>query len=884
MKINVKTLSLCLGLASLALGQTTTAPIYQMSILAGIPTPNSLGDNGNSTFGIVSSPQGVALDANGNIYIADNNDNKIRQINATTGIITTWASTGISSPVGLAFDHEGNLWVSQTGNDGQLVRLTTPATGVPSTSCTTTSGVAVGTCVMADTEAVAAQYGGDGDFAFNTWFDSPQHIAIDANDNIFIADSSSNRIRMIKNVNNCIYTAITTGNNQMNESCRIVTIAGNAGSTNGLTAAVPNLSVAQTNSLNASAVGTSTTCGVSFTCNPVGTNTVGDGGPALGARVWAPNGIAVSPNGSTVYFSDLSDQRIRVINMSTGIINTVIGNCTQATGQGTVSTAGKGAPGIITCTAGNYGTATATGAANGVSSLGDGRPASQATVSSPRGLFLDNVGGYLWFADTGNNLIRNINLSTGIVNTVVGGGSTTGDAGVKAGSGALTSLSLSNPYDVFVYNGLIYWSENGIDAVRVGDPVAQVVKTLTRQPRSTGSGGPATSAYLGFGLTATSSGSPRVAVDNSGNVYVLEASTQKIRQINSSGIINEWAGTGAAANTSKTNGDGGPALVGQLSSPQSLAFDSNGNGYIADSGISRIRMVNTSGVISTVAGRNQITTCSAAVVAAGTCFLDKSDYVGDGGPPAQAIFSKPQGVTVDANNNLIVADTGHNAIRYLDMTNQVVTTIAGGVPAVDASTGQPHAGGPNDGRSGLGTGGYQDATNASYALFLVPRGIAVDKNGNIYLAEWTNSTGRVLNPTNQATHAYSTDTFYGSNSSSGTAPGIPTGTGLASVPLRIRITSANQSSVAVDTGGNIYYALQNDNRVNVVSADHSRVYIVAGGGTADTGLNYTSGNAVNLQEPQVTGVAVDSNGVVYTADHTGVVRKLVCTKNCLPLH
>ena len=182
----------------------------------------------------------------------------------------------------------------------------------------------------------------------------------------------------------------------------------------------------------------------------------------------------------------------------------------------------------------------------------------------------------------------------------------------------LNNLLLNNPYAVWIQNGLIYWTESGNDKVRVADPVANVAKTLTRVPRSSGSGGPATQGYLGFATTFTSSASPRVGVDAAGNVYVIEASTNKIRKVNSQGIINEWAGTGAAAATNKTNGDSGPAVVGQLSAPQAIAFDSKGNGYIADTGINRIRKVDTSGVITTVVGRNRVTTCAAIAIANGS--------------------------------------------------------------------------------------------------------------------------------------------------------------------------------------------------------------------------------------------------------------------------
>jgi hypothetical protein len=515
--------------------------------------------------------------------------------------------------------------------------------------------------------------------------------------------------------------------------------------------------------------------------------------------------------------------------------------------------------------------------------LGDGKPGAQATVSAPSQLYLDSTGGVLWVADTGNNRIRYINLGTTVVATAVGGGSTAGDASQTLAGGLLTSLSLSGPQSVFVQNGLIYWVETGNDRIRIADPNANIAKTLNRQAKSNGSGGPATQAYLGFAVSYTSSGSPRVAVDNSGNVYVVESSTNKIRQVNSQGIINEWAGTGAAASASKSNGNTGPAVVGQLSAPQQVAFDSNGNGYIADTGISQIRMVTPAGVISTVVGRSTVGSGGCVTTSGtGTCVVDKSDYVGDGGPPSAAVLSGAQGVAVDSKNNLIIADTGHNSIRYADFVNNVMITIAGGYPATDASTGKAFPGGPNDGRSGLGSAGYNDSPDASYALFNKPRGVAVDSLGNIYASDYSNPAARWIYPSGINQYAYGTAAFYGTFNSSGTAPGIPT-TGAATVPARIRITSGNNTSVAVDTGGNIYFALPNDNRVNVVSADHSKVFEVAGGGTNDTGLDYTATNGLNLEVPQVTGVAVDSKGVVYTADHTGLVRKLVCTKNCLSL-
>lgn len=828
MNTYVKRISLVLGLATVAFAQTTTAPIYTASIVAGIPTAsgNGYGDGGPSVFGVVSSPQGIAVDANGNIFVSDNTNSRIRRIDGTTGIISTFTTSNISNPNGMAFDSKGDLIIAENGNNGQIIRVTPDGK---------TSQVIAGT-------NVSGTFGGDGQYAFNSVLNSPAGVALDKNDNIYIADTSNNRVRMIKNVNNCVYTPLTISGTAMSNSCTVSTIAG-------------GLSTPQFGVL----------CGTNNTCLPDGTNTVGDGGPAVLARVQGPYGIAVTPDGSKVYVAQNGDHRIRAIDMNTGLISSLIGNCLA------------GAL-VIPCTSGNFGSPT-----NG-NSFGDGKPAVQGTTNNPRGLYLDSTNNILYFTDggstappsgsNGRSSIRAINLSTGIVNTVVGGGGTAGDSSSGLQSGLLTNLSLNSPYGVWVQNGLIYWVEQGNNRVRVGDPVGQTVKTLVNTIRSSGSGGSALQAYLGFATSLATTGSPRVAVDGAGNVYVVESSVHKVRKVTPDGNINDWAGTGVAGST----GDGAAAVGARLSSPQSVAFDSAGNGYIADTGNNKIRKVDTNGIITTVVGRAQITTCSATTAKAGQCFVDKSNYVGDGGDPLQAVLNGPQGIAVDGSGNLIIADSGHNSIRFVNVSANTINTIGGGQPATLA--GQPIIDGPTDGRSGLGTSGQADSISAVYGLLNNPRGVAVDSHGNIYIADYGNSVARELVPTNLGAYSYGMFSFYGSGSSSGTTPNIPTGTGAPSIPARIRISNNNATSVAVDSGNNIYYALAADNRVHVILADHSAVYVVGGGGSVDTGSNYTSSNGLNIGLPAVTGVAVDSAGNVYTADRSGLVRKFACTMNC----
>jgi sugar lactone lactonase YvrE len=830
-----------LGLTSLSFAQTTTAPIYDVSVVAGIPTGAGLGDGGPYTNGIVSQPQGIAVDTGGNIYVADNNNNRIRKIDVATGIISTFASSNLNGPNGITFDSKGNLWVAQSG-DHRTLRISPD--GKTSTRMTY--------------NGTTNTFGGDGQFAVDAYFNSPGGVAVDDAGNVYIADTSNNRVRVIKNENNCINTPVALFGVSKTHSCRIYTIAGG-----GPTPSTGQSCSTPTNVTTTPNGTTNTVCTADGT-RAVGTNTVGDNGPALLAKLNGPFSVAVEPDGSILYISDTAEHRIRSIDMRTGLIKTLIGNCTAGTD-----------PVVVPCPSGSFGNATSStsGNGNGTGTLGDGKLAVNATTSSPRGLYLDHAHNLLYFADSGNNRIRVINLNTGIVTTVVGSGSGTSsaDQANSLNSSLLTSIGIDTPYAVAVQNGLIYFAEQGSDKVRVADPASQRVRTLVRTPKSTGSGRPATEALLGFATTLASTASPRVAVDRDGNLYIVEASTHKIRKVGSDGIIVDWAGTGASGNT----GDTGLATAARLSSPQSLAFDSQGNGYIADTGNSRIRKVDTKGIITTVVGRSQVTSCNAVTTKAGQCFIDKSNYVGDGGDPLKAILSGPQGIDVDALDNLVIADTGHHAIRYVDFNANTIVTIAGGV-----SAGNPD--GPIDGRSGLATSGYFDSTNALYGLLAAPRGIAVDRrNGHIYITEWTNSATRELAPINLG--KYSLFTPYGSASNSGGTPGIPTGTGAATVPATLRISSSNATSVAVDPGGNVYYALAAQDKVHVMTADHTRLYIVAGGGSNDSGLNYTTGNSTNIQTPSATGVAVDSKGVVYIADRTGVVKKLVCTKNCLPL-
>ena len=182
-------------------------------------------------------------------------------------------------------------------------------------------------------------------------------------------------------------------------------------------------------------------------------------------------------------------------------------------------------------------------------------------------------------------------------------------------------------------------------------------------------------------------------------------------------------------------------------------------------------------------------------------------YYGDGGPAISALLNAPQCVASDAAGNLFIADSGNNAIRRVDAVTGIIDTIAGGVSA--------HiAGGPTDTRSGLGTSGAQgEGGNALYALFDLPRGIAVDPSGNVFVGDYNNEVVRELSP--NAKGGYNIVSIIGEISSSNNDAIKPTsGAATSSTDaLTARMSSKGVDDVATDPNGNIYFLDSNNGKV-----------------------------------------------------------------------
>ncbi len=237
---------------------------------------------------------------------------------------------------------------------------------------------------------------------------------------------------------------------------------------------------------------------------------------------------------------------------------------------------------------------------------GDGGPAVDATLYQPVGLAYDPTTGDLFIADSGDNVVREVNTSTGVITLFAGDGAA-GNAG---------------------------------------------------------NGGPATSAELD---------QPQgLAVDANGDVFIADADNNEVREVTPDGIIHDFAGDGTAGYT----GDGGAAASAELNQPSGVAVDTDGNVFIADSANNTIRRVDaTTGYITTVAGNTT------------------AGYTGDGGPATSAELDDPQAIAVDPDGDVFVADTFNNTVREITPGDQISTVVNSGLLnapyalAVDDSTG-----------------------------------------------------------------------------------------------------------------------------------------------------------------------------------------------------
>jgi uncharacterized protein (TIGR03437 family) len=593
--------------AAVASGQATGN--YTINTVAG---SDWVGDGGPATSGILVQAQGLATDGSGNLYIADAGDHRVRRV-AANGVIETVAGTGIvgfsgdggpaaqaqlNSPYGLALDAQGNLYIADLGNarvrrvalDGTIATVAggggLPAGGANDGSPATMLALSAprnlafdygGNLYISDfdgarvfqmtpqgslaTVAGTGNAGISGDYgpATQAALNHPAGLAFDPQGALYVADSGNHLIRRIKLGIITSYARAATPTGLAVDSSGALYVAdisaGNiavippSGSPSSIAVSALDLSYSSGLGLYASIGGTGSNQVVAaggrtpVTLAGGGNFAHGDNGPAAQARLNHPAGASIDASGN-IYIADRDNNRIRRVGPD-GTIVTV---------------AGTGVPG----------------------NTGDGGPATAAQLSRPASVTVD-AGGNLYIADTGNARVRKVTpdgkiaaaTNLGLISPVYAVSNASGKLYIAdAGAGRILAAG-SNGVPATVLSGLI--SPRGLALDGQGDLFFTDAGAAT-----VGSLSPAGAiTKIGSGWNI-----PRgVAVDSAGNVYVADTGLQEIIEVDPAGGTAVIAGTGAAG----FSGDGGPAVTAQLGFPWDVSVSTNGVVVIADLENNRIR-------------------------------------------------------------------------------------------------------------------------------------------------------------------------------------------------------------------------------------------------------------------------------------------------------
>jgi trimeric autotransporter adhesin len=502
-----------------------------ISTIAGTPTVAGFSGNGGlATAAVLHNPLSVSLDSSGNIYIADHDNNEIREIVKATGNIQNFAgsptaaagATGdggaatsalLHGPSAVFVDTANNVFIADTANSE--IREVTSVNG----KIQRVAGIGI------------PGFSGDGGPATSAALSSPLGVFVDATGNVVIADTANHFVRQV---------VAASGN--------IHEIAGNGQ--------------------------------LSFS---------GDGSLATNAALNLPSGVAVD-GPRDIFIADTANNVIREVVASTGLIQTIAGTTGGALNSPTGVFVDSSNNVFIADTKNNVirELVAFTGTlqiivGNGVAGyLGDNGPPTQAELKLPTSVFVDSAGD-IFIADTGNNVIREVVFATGKIQTVAG--TNAGSPGFGGDGGLATSALLSSPSGIFLDAlGNMFIADTGNNVIREVTISNHNIQTVAGShilgAGFSGDGGAATAAQLSAPLA--------VIADPSGDLFIADTANNVIREVvAATGKIQTVAGNHALG--AGFSGDGGPALSAAMHSPSSIAIDSLGAIDIADTGNNRIR-------------------------------------------------------------------------------------------------------------------------------------------------------------------------------------------------------------------------------------------------------------------------------------------------------
>jgi hypothetical protein len=791
-----------------------------VTTLAGSATKGAT--DGTGTAASFNNPTGVAVDTAGNVYVTDYGNNEIRKI-TSAGVVTTWAGNAILSgstdgtgtaasfygPSGIAMDSSGNLYVADANNN--RIRKITPSGAVTTWAGSSARGSTDGTSTAAS-------------------FYGPSGVAIDASDDLYVADANNNKIRKI-NPFGAVTTLAGTGSQGSTDgtgsAASFYTPIGVAVDTSGvvyvadegnskirkITLPVQTVPVIAWASPAAISYGAPlSSAELNATANVPGTFAYT---PASGTVLDVGSqtlSVTFTPSDTTTYSVTTATQTLTVNRAVPAItwaapIEITPGTALSATQlDATANTAGTfiytPAAGTVPSTGSqtlsvtftpndttNYTTATAT------QTLLVGVVPSSPTADAA-GDVIANRFTATWNVVAGALGYR-LDVSTNnSFSSFVSGYQSLDVGNVTSANVSGLSASTTYYYRVEAYDSTGSGASSGTITVTT-IPTANIttpltVSTLAGQALAYGTAD-------GAGTAARFNYPSGIATDTAGNLYIADTDNDTVRKVTASGVVTTLAGS--AQVTGSLDGAGSAA---RFQDPSGVAVDASGNIYVADTLNHILRKVSPSGVVTTIAGLAGI-----------------DGTVDDAGSNAR--FRAPQGLAIDGAGNLFVADTSNHTIRKVVLSTGTVTTVAGLA----------------------GSAGSADGAENS-ARFNFPSDVTVDGNGNLYVADTDNHTIRAITPSGLVS------TLAGLAGNSGGADG----TGSAA-------RFCSPSAVTVDASGNLFVADTGNFTIRLVVSASGKTTTLAGlAGTSGS----TDGTGSDARFFQPAGIALDGSGNLYIAD------------------
>lgn len=606
-----------------------------LATVAGTGSLGYSGDGGPATAASLSYPTGAAAAADGSVYVADNGNRRVRKI-APDGTINTVAGNGSSGSAVAGTD------ARSAGLLPTDVEVLTDGRLLIAESLSHRVWVVEGGKLQPFAGSGAAGSDGDGSAAVDATLQSPSAVAAAADGSVYVLDDAAAVVRRV------------------DADGTITTVAGTG------------------------------TAGFS-----------GDGGPATQAQLDSPQGISAAPDG-TVYIGDVRNRRVRRVGTD-GIMSTVAGTGTRGyTGDGGPATAAElatpqalaiGPGGAVLVVDGfnnrlrsiDAGGTITTAAGTGPAGMsGDGGPATEAPLRTPRGIGFDEEGRlYIveGYTDGVRRVERDGTISTlgyqpdsGLAGLVVGPGGilvesatltsqvlfvatdgrvmvlagTRGGSGFSGDGGPGSAAQLNFPVGVAIDGQSVLVADSANHRLRRIDQNGVITTVAgTGLPQNDG-GRDAPAAEVAL---AQPTG---VAVGPDASIYVTEMAGNRVRRIRPDGIMVTIAGTGQAG----FGGDGGPATAARLNAPGGVAVAADGTVYVTEVKGHRVRRIGTDGTITTVAGTGD------------------EGFSGDGGPAIVAQLSGPAFCAIGPDASLYVSDSGNGRVRRVDQDG-TITTVAG---------------------------------------------------------------------------------------------------------------------------------------------------------------------------------------------------------------